>query len=50
LTDSNDRELVDTSDLGILVPSLQEAPASILTLFILEWLATEVSQAAKPAS
>jgi DNA-binding MurR/RpiR family transcriptional regulator len=50
LTDSNDRELVDTSDLGILVPSLQEAPASILTLFILEWLATEVSQAAKHAS
>ncbi|HTS67382.1 MAG TPA: SIS domain-containing protein [Terriglobia bacterium] len=41
LTDSNDRELVEGSDLGILVPQLQEAPASTLALFLLEWLAME---------
>jgi glucosamine--fructose-6-phosphate aminotransferase (isomerizing) len=48
LTDSNDQELVAGSDLGILVPSLSEMPASILTLFMLEWLAMEARHAAKP--
>jgi DNA-binding MurR/RpiR family transcriptional regulator len=48
LTDSNDQELVAGSDLGILVPSLFEMPASTLTLFMLEWLAMEVLYAAKP--
>jgi DNA-binding MurR/RpiR family transcriptional regulator len=48
LTDGNDRDLVDGSDLGILVPSLHEAPSSTLTLFMLEWLAMEALRAAKP--
>ena len=48
LTDSNDRELVEGSDLGILIPSLLEAPACTLTMFMLEWLAMEALRAAKP--
>ncbi len=48
LTDSNDRELAERSDLGILVPSLLEVPASILTMFMLEWLAMEVLRGAPP--
>jgi glucosamine--fructose-6-phosphate aminotransferase (isomerizing) len=48
LTDSNDQELVEGSDLGILVPSLLEMPASTLTMFMLEWLAMEALRAAKP--
>ncbi|MFZ0959740.1 MAG: SIS domain-containing protein [Terriglobia bacterium] len=48
LTDSNDRDLVDGSDLGILIPSLLEAPAATLVMFMLEWLAMEVPRAAKP--
>jgi glutamine---fructose-6-phosphate transaminase (isomerizing) len=45
LTDSNDRDLVEGSDLGILVPSLLEAPASTLAMFMLEWLAMEALSA-----
>jgi len=48
LTDSNDRDLVEGSNLGILIPSLIEAPASTLTMFMLEWLAMEALRAAKP--
>jgi len=48
LTDSNDQELVEGSDLGILVPSLLEMPASTLTMFMLEWLAMEALRAPKP--
>ena len=47
LTDSNDLELVERSNLGILVPSLQEGPASTLTMFMLEWLAMEAQRAVK---
>jgi DNA-binding MurR/RpiR family transcriptional regulator len=52
LTDSNDRDLVEGSDLGILIPSLLEAPACSLTMFMLEWLAMEALRSAKqpPAS
>jgi DNA-binding MurR/RpiR family transcriptional regulator len=46
LTDSADRELAARSDVGLLTPTLAEAPASTLTLFMLEWLAME---ALKPA-
>jgi glucosamine--fructose-6-phosphate aminotransferase (isomerizing) len=49
LTDGNDRDLVECSDLGILVPALHEAPASTLTLFMLEWLAMEMQRANSPA-
>lgn len=45
LTDSNDRDLAENSDLGILVPSLLEAPASFLTMFMLEWLVMEAMRA-----
>ncbi len=48
LTDSNDRDLAEGSDLGILIPSLLEAPASTLTMFMLEWLAMEALRATKP--
>ncbi len=48
LTDSNDRELAEGSDLGILIPSLLEAPASTLTMFMLEWLAMEALRAKAP--
>ena len=47
LTDSNDRDLVDSSDLGILVPALQEAPASSLAMFMLEWLGMEALRVEK---
>jgi DNA-binding MurR/RpiR family transcriptional regulator len=45
LTDANDRELCDSSDLGLMIPSLHEAPASILAMFMLEWLAMEALRA-----
>ena len=47
LTDSNDRELVEGSDVGVLIPALHEAPACTLTMFMLEWLAMEVLRATK---
>jgi DNA-binding MurR/RpiR family transcriptional regulator len=52
LTDSNDRDLVESSDLGILIPELLEATGSTLALFMLEWLAMETLRAMKqpPAS
>jgi glucosamine--fructose-6-phosphate aminotransferase (isomerizing) len=48
LTDSNDRELAEASDLGILIPSLIETPGCTLTMFMLEWLAMEALRAPKP--
>ncbi|MGO8792039.1 MAG: SIS domain-containing protein [Terriglobia bacterium] len=47
LTDGNDRELVEGSDLGILTPLLMEAPSSTLTMFMLEWLAVEALRLVK---
>jgi DNA-binding MurR/RpiR family transcriptional regulator len=47
LTDGNDRDLVENADLAILIPSLLEPPSSILTMFMLEWLAMEVFLAPK---
>jgi DNA-binding MurR/RpiR family transcriptional regulator len=47
LTDSNDRDLAEGSDLGIFIPPLLEAPSSTLTLFVLEWLAWEALRAGK---
>ena len=47
LTDGSDRDLVEGSDLGILVPMLHEAPSSTLILFMLEWLAMEMLRAVK---
>ncbi len=46
MTDANDRALAENSDLGILIPEMQEAPASTLALFMLEWLAMELARAA----
>jgi DNA-binding MurR/RpiR family transcriptional regulator len=54
LTDTNDRELVDRSEIAILVPPLSEVGGSILALTLLELLAIVVArnvdrnQAAKP--
>jgi fructoselysine-6-P-deglycase FrlB-like protein len=47
LTDGNDRDLATGSDLGILIPTLQESPASTVALFMLEWMMAESSRAAK---
>jgi len=47
LTDSNDRELAESSDLGILIPSLIEAPGCTLAMFMLEWLAMEALRLVK---
>jgi len=47
LTDGNDRDLADASNLGILIPELHEAPACTLTLFMLEWLAMEARRATR---
>jgi glucosamine--fructose-6-phosphate aminotransferase (isomerizing) len=43
LTDSNDRELVDRSEIAILVPSLSEVGGSVLALALLELLATQLA-------
>jgi hypothetical protein len=42
MTDGNDRELSTGSDLGLLIPTLHEAPSSTITLFMLEWLISEI--------
>jgi glucosamine 6-phosphate synthetase-like amidotransferase/phosphosugar isomerase protein len=39
LTDTNDRELVERSDIAILLPALSEVGGSLLTLAVLELLA-----------
>jgi glucosamine 6-phosphate synthetase-like amidotransferase/phosphosugar isomerase protein len=54
LTDSNDRELVDRSEIALVVPPLSEVGGSMLALALLELLATQVArnvernQAGKP--
>jgi glucosamine 6-phosphate synthetase-like amidotransferase/phosphosugar isomerase protein len=40
LTDTNDRELVERSEIAILLPALSEVGGSLLTLALLELLAT----------
>jgi len=47
ITDGNDRDLVEGTELGMLVPTLLESPSSTLTLFMLEWLASEAIRPAK---
>jgi len=47
LTDSNDREMIERSDLGILIPPMLEAPACTLSMFMLEWLAMELGRVRK---
>ena len=44
LTDTNDRELVDRSEMAILAPPLSEVGGSILALALLELLATQVAR------
>jgi DNA-binding MurR/RpiR family transcriptional regulator len=44
LTDTNDRELVDRSEIAILVPPLSEVGGSILALALLELLASQVAR------
>lgn len=46
LTDANDREVAEGSDLGLLLPSLLEVTSSSLMMFMLEWLAAEVARKA----
>lgn len=41
VTDRNDRELAERSDLAVLLPVLGEATGSILTLALLEWSMAE---------
>ncbi len=47
ITDNQDRELVERSDLGILIPALMEAAGCTLSLSLVEWLAVEAARAAK---
>ena len=47
LTDTNDRELVDRSEMAILVPPLSEVGGSILALALLELLASQVARSAE---
>jgi glucosamine 6-phosphate synthetase-like amidotransferase/phosphosugar isomerase protein len=42
LTDSNDRELVDRSEMAILAPALGEVGGSMLALALLELVATQL--------
>jgi DNA-binding MurR/RpiR family transcriptional regulator len=42
LTDTNDRELVDRSEMAILMPPLSEVGGSILALALLELLTSQV--------
>jgi len=44
LTDTNDRELVDRSEMAILAPPLSEVGGSILASALLELLATQVAK------
>ena len=44
LTDTNDRELVDRSEMAILMPPLSEVGGSILALALLELLASQVAR------
>jgi len=44
VTDSQDRELVERSDLGILIPALMEATGCTLSLSLVEWLAVEAAR------
>jgi glucosamine--fructose-6-phosphate aminotransferase (isomerizing) len=44
LTDTNDRELVDRSEMAILVPPLSEVGGSILALALLELLASQMAR------
>jgi glucosamine--fructose-6-phosphate aminotransferase (isomerizing) len=44
LTDSNDRELVERSEIAVLVPPLSEVVGSTLTLTLLELLASEFAR------
>ena len=47
LTDTNDRELVDRSEMAILAPPLSEVGGSILALALLELLASQVARSAE---
>jgi DNA-binding MurR/RpiR family transcriptional regulator len=44
LTDTNDRELVDRSEMAILMPPLSEVGGSILALGLLELLASQAAR------
>jgi len=47
ITDGQDRELQERSDLGLLIPSSAEAVMSTLSLCMLEWLAVEAARTMK---
>jgi glucosamine--fructose-6-phosphate aminotransferase (isomerizing) len=49
ITDSQDRELAEQTDLGILVPPLMEQTACTLSLCLGEWLAMETGRLTKDA-
>jgi glucosamine--fructose-6-phosphate aminotransferase (isomerizing) len=50
LTDINDRELVDRSEMAILAPTLSEVGGSMLALALLELLATQLARNVKISS
>ena len=50
ITDNQDQELAEQSDLGILIPALMEATGSTLSLCLGEWLAMETGRLTKHPS
>jgi fructoselysine-6-P-deglycase FrlB-like protein len=50
ITDSNDYELVQASNLAVLIPLMSEAPASALTMFVLEWMMAEAQRATQKST
>jgi glucosamine--fructose-6-phosphate aminotransferase (isomerizing) len=48
VTDKNDRELLERSEVAVLLPSLMEPAGATLTLALLEWLAVEASRQPRP--
>lgn len=44
ITDANDRELADLSELAVLLPSLSEMTSSTLSLLFIQWLATYLAE------
>ena len=48
ITDPDDRDLTDRSDLAVLTPSLSEVVRCTLVLTLVEWLAVEAARQAEP--
>jgi len=50
ITDTNDRELVNRSEMAVLLPPASEAGGSVLALALLEFMAASGAKPAGPAA